>query len=289
MLKTGFVIDTTFIFENAHAGFLGAELYTKNECNNTFAFAFLRDLLRIRQALGINNGIAAIGKDAYSVTSKENIERTLLFLRKMELPFVHKPSQTILDICATLRSRASYILTGNKKLLQLATDRMYVIFATNSRDYEVMPPEKIRSTIGVNPEYIPTYLALTKGGERFLCLTKRQAVRSIELYGDLDGIYEHLSKFTSTVVRKKLTLGMDTFFANYSRNKISAARHSIFVDFSDFVWNLENHRVEALLRSYGFYSLIRLLQPLAVGNLADYASKGKVEFTSTKLCSILKA
>lgn len=280
MLQTGFVIDTTFIFENVHSGFLGAGLYTKNGCDNTFVFGFLRDLLRIRQALGINNGIAAIGEDAYSVTSKEDIERTLLVLRKMELPFVHKPNQTILDICATFRSSASYIVTGNEKLLQLATDRMHIIFSSNSRDYDVMTPEKIRSKIGVNPEYIPTYLALTKGGERSFRLTKRQAVRSIELYGDLDGIYKHLSAFSSTVARKKLTLGMDTFFSNDSRNKISTARPSIFVDFSDFVWDLENHRVEALLRSYGFYSLIRLLEPPPAGSLADYASTGKNESIS---------
>ena len=68
--------------------------------------------------------------------------------------------------------------------------------------------------------------------------------------------------------------------SNYSRNKISAALPSISVDFSDFVWDLENHRVESLLRAYGFYSLIRLLEPPPAGNLADYASKGKIESTS---------
>jgi hypothetical protein len=280
MFYTVFVIDTTFIFESVHSGFLGAGLYTNNGCDNTFVFGFLRDLLRSRQILGINNGIAAIGEDAYSVTSKEDIERTLLFLRKMELPFVHKPTQTILDICATFCSSASYIITGNEKLLQLATDRMHIIFQSNSRDYDVMPIERIRSKIGVNPENIPTYLALTKDGEMSVRLTKRQAVRLIEVYGDLDGIYEHLSEFTSTVVRKKLTSGKDTFFSNYSRNKISAARPSIPVDFSDLAWDLENHRVEALLRSNGFYSLIRLLEPPTLGNLAHYASKGKIESTS---------
>jgi len=88
--------------------------------------------------LGINNGISVIGEDVYSVTSKEDIERTLLFLSKMGLPFVHKPSQTILDICATFCSSTSYIVTGNEKLLQLATDKVHIIFSSNSRAHALM-------------------------------------------------------------------------------------------------------------------------------------------------------
>ena len=61
--------------------------------------------------------------------------------------------------------------------------------------------EIVRAKIGVEPIKIPTYLALTTFAKT--ALSHKQAVRLIELYGDLDAIYTHLGQITA-VARKQL-------------------------------------------------------------------------------------
>ncbi len=50
--------------------------------------------------------------------------------------------------------------------------------------------------MGIAPKDVPTYLALTEASNA-QALTSTQAVRLIELYGDLDLIYENLPKVPS--------------------------------------------------------------------------------------------
>ena len=156
-----FLIDTTFIFENTHKAFLGAPLLMKEGQDYTFLFGFIRDFLRIRHSFGINDGVIAIGKEAFSVTTKENVHNVLNVIKEMGVPYVYDSNNSILDINSHLSQQASYVITQDKKLLQLANDTVSVILPNNLKDIDYMTPSVIKSKIGVDPKHIPTFLSLT--------------------------------------------------------------------------------------------------------------------------------
>lgn len=255
-----FLVDTTFLFENAHKVFFGAPLFIKNGQDNTFTFGFMRDLLRIRQAFGISNGILIVGEETYSVTSKDKITKALPLLTEMGFPIIHMPNQSVLDLISTLSSQVSHIITQDETVLQFAKDKLPVILFKNSIDFEVMYPNSIISKIGVGPKYISTYMALTKGSHNATTLTKLQAIRVIELFGDLEQIYGHLSDIKLIILRKKLISGKDDFLSNYSRIRIKETQLSFSFSLSGLKWRLNSNKIASLLKSYGFYSLVRLLK-----------------------------
>ena len=66
-----------------------------------------------------------------------------------------------------------------------------------------MSAETVRKVLGVTPPDVPTYLALTEIGNAET-LTNRQAVRLIELYGNVPSLYENLSDAASLQIGKTL-------------------------------------------------------------------------------------
>jgi hypothetical protein len=52
-----FVIDTTFIFRRTAEAFHGAPLLVVDGKDVTFVYGFIRDLLRLRSALGVRRGV----------------------------------------------------------------------------------------------------------------------------------------------------------------------------------------------------------------------------------------
>jgi 5'-3' exonuclease len=83
-----------------------------------------------------------------------------------------------------------------------------------------MSSETIRKVLGVAPTELPTYLALTEisSAEK---LTSRQAVRLIELYGNLASLYENLSKVASFQIRKTLVASECRIREHYENSKVA--------------------------------------------------------------------
>lgn len=235
-LKPRFLIDSTFIFENTYKSFLGAELFSLHGHDHTFLFGFLRDFLRLRHLLGINRGFIAIGKEAYTVTERENIHNIVNLLTEFGIPHVFDSNNRILDICANLSSQISNIVTQDKRLLQLANDRILIIFPNNLKEIDYMGPMIIKSKIGVDPEHIPTFLSLTDGAKSSK-LTKLQAIRLIELYRDIDDIYESLSSISS-VIKKKLKVNEKSIISYYSEMKTKVNVTSSSYNIDNFAINL---------------------------------------------------
>jgi len=257
-LKQRFLIDSTFLFEETHKSFLGAELFTLNGHDRTFSFGFLRDFLRLRHSLGINRGFIAIGKEAYTVTDRENIQNIVNLFTEIGIPHVFDSNNRILDICSNLSPQISNIVTQDKRLLQLANDDILLIFPNNLKEINCMTPRIIKSKTGVDPEHIPTFLSLTEGAKSSK-LTKLQAIRLIELYRDIDGIYENLSIILS-VIKKKLQVNEKSIRSYYSEMSIKEITSSFSYNVENFAIDFNNKNNKNLLNSYGFYSLTRLLK-----------------------------
>ena len=256
--KLHFCIDTTFIFENTQKAFLGAPLFTKDSSNTTFLYGFIRDFLRLRQSLGINSGILVIGKEAGYVAPKDNVHNVINFLKEIGLPYIHNPNHSIVRICSHLSKRISYIVSQDRKVLQIANDNISIIFPNNLKDIDCMSPKSIKSEIGVEPKYIPTFLSLTEGAKSSK-LTKLQAIRLIELYSDLDNIFDNLSKITPTI-KKKLTQNKESLISKYFDIKLQDNHEQVPSSFEDWNIRLSDVKIVSILNSYRFYSLTRLLK-----------------------------
>src|SRR5262249_54550451 len=198
MVKTenSFLIDATFIIERTHKTFLGTPLLVVQGKDRTFTFGFARGFLRLRSMFGIRSGMLVIGKNSHLITPNRNIEDLVHFLRTLDVPFLHDPHNDALKIAGSLSSAFSHIITGDRRLLQLCRDRLIIILAKKGTvdEYDCMSSEAVRTTIGVQPANVPAYIALTEGAS----LTGKQAVRLIELFGDIDAIYKNLVKVSSS-------------------------------------------------------------------------------------------
>ncbi len=253
-----FCIDTTFIFNNTHKAFLGAPLFVKDGEDTTFLYGFLRDFLRIRQLVGINNGVLIIGKEATSVTSKENVLNVVNLIKEMKIPYIYNSNHSVIEICNQLRKEISYIISQDKRLLQVANDEVSIIIPKDQKNIVCMSRNLIKSKMGIAPECIPTFLSLTEGVNPSK-LTKLQTIRLLELYGDLDNIYANITKITPAI-KKKLILNKDLFFNGYSDVKIKDNCVRIPADTQDWTIRLNDEKIVSILNSYGFYSLTRLLE-----------------------------
>ena len=144
------------------------------------------------------------------------------FAQVLGLPVVHKPQRSVLDICYQLSDKATHLITGDTKLLQLTTERLSVIRPKARNEYECLTPASVSSQVGVPPLQIPTFLALhdtENGRKKTGPLTKRQAVRLVELYGDLDSIYANLDEINAAAIRGKLASGREAIMRTYSAVK----------------------------------------------------------------------
>ena len=200
-----FLIDATFIAEKTHGTFLGAPLLMAEGRDSTFVFGFLRDFLRLRRTLRINAGLVLVGRDSYSVTSRDNIHRVIESFKELGIPHIHDPLNPTLNLACSICSHFSHIVTADEKFLQLTGDSLIVVLPRKGKEkeWDWMSSKTVKDMIGVAPRDIPTYMALTDSSNT-ASLTNRQAVRLIELFGDLDGVYASLGKIVPVHTRLRL-------------------------------------------------------------------------------------
>ncbi len=252
-----FLIDATRFLEASRKAFLGAPLLVVNGEDHTFLFGVLRDLLRLRQSLGIDRGIVIVGHDAHEVASAVDIAKTVTFLSQFGIPVVDNPKTRVLDLCVNLASMATYIVTGERELLLLAKEGRRVILTKDGKELEVFDSEIVVSKFGVIPDLMPAFLALTDGPQQTV-LTKGQAIALLERHNDLEKIMEEPSIVSSRQIRSRLTTNDSIIFQRLRKFSPSGSScRKIIQESADF--NIDNDHNIHLLKTHSFHSLIRLL------------------------------
>ena len=126
------------------------------------------------------------------------------------------------DILGTLAAMATredceaYILTGDRDALQLISDRVHVLLATNN-DTVLYNREKFVEKYGVDPSRFVDVKALMGDSSDHIPgvpgIGEKTALKLIAEYGSLDAVYENLPTATLTPsVRNKLQQGRDSAF-----------------------------------------------------------------------------
>ena len=256
MVDSKILIDTTFLFDMTHKAFLGAELFQRDGTDVTYAFGFLRDVLRLRQKLEIRRALLVIGKEAYAAAPQEKVKSIVVLLDELGLPTLYEPKLRVLDIGNSLSGNMTHVLSHDNNLLQLVNGSLRMLLPNSSNGYVEVTVNDVKPYLGVTALEVPTFLTLTEG-PKAAQMTKRQSTRLIEMYGDLDQLYVNLEQVKSSQLRAKLAEHEKRLRTIYAELQLKATK--IRPRLPNLSLKLDNPKTRQVLRSYQFHSLTRML------------------------------
>lgn len=253
-----FLIDGTGFFEASHKAFLGVTVLVVDGEDWTFLFGVVRDLLQLRQTLGITKGLFVIGAEAYQVTSASNIQKTASFLEQIGITVVHDPRSRALDLCVRFASLTTFVVTHNRALLLLAKDGRRILLLKDAGRCEFFESETLLSRFGVTTDSVPVFLALTDGPKDTV-LTNREAIAVLEPPGDLADKILDSSVLSSRQLRNKLMKNGAVILSRLKQFSPTGCCASLDVDQGNLAIDIDNNLTATCLAKRGFHSLIRLL------------------------------
>src|ERR1700745_2953183 len=123
MADSLFVIDSTVLLKTSRNSFHGAPLLQDSSGRDTtMLFGFARDLLRLRKQLGMRKALVIIGDDEPCLPNSL-ISDAIEFLKRLRVSVLYAKSVRVGDVCAALADRCTWIVTANKAMLQVTSDR----------------------------------------------------------------------------------------------------------------------------------------------------------------------
>src|SRR5439155_203472 len=147
-------------------------------------------------------------------------------------------------------------------LFQLARDDFGIIVPDIAGNgYELVTVESLKTSLGIRPAQVPSFLALTEGGKKPV-LTKRQAIRLLELHDDLEDLLQDTSAVSSHPIRRQLSANEKVLLARLCDMKLEkgVCQPAAFTE-SQLAFIRNNEESAGFLRECGFWSLVRLLPP----------------------------
>ena len=252
-----FLIDGTGFLSASQKSFLGASLLVVDGEDQTFLFGVIRDLLRLRQMLGINRGVFVVGEEAHQVTTDANVEKTIAFLKQLGIAVVQDSHICVLDLCVGLATLVTHLVTHDQSLVQFAKDGHRVILL-DKKDIEVLTSETVISRFSVTPDSVPAFLALTSGPAHSV-LTKREAIAVLQQPGDLAVKIADPSVLASRQIRNKLKTNGDVILRRLKQLSPSGRCPCLHINPNQLEVDIDNNDNRWLLTAHGFHSLRRLL------------------------------
>lgn len=254
-----FLIDATFLLEASERAFRGAPFFVSSEGkDHTFAYGFLRDLLRLRMAIGIEKAVVLVGSDANKVSAGQNIDQVCRLLTKLHVGIVREPDVAVGSLCRRLTATADWLITANRSLFQLIGAQFSVICP--GKRTEIVTPETLKSAEGVLPEQVPGLLALTVG-QKGTVVTKGQAIRILELHSELEAVLRDPSLLSADKLRRWVLANRDVLLRRLAGLKVEDTSWRP-ASFGGTNWLLKDDpETRQVLRDCGFLSFLRLLPP----------------------------
>jgi DNA polymerase-1 len=260
MADSLFIIDSTFLLETSRNSFHGAPLlHDSSGYDTTMLFGFARDLLRLRKQLGMRKALIVIGDDRPSLPGSL-ISDAIDFLKRLRVPVLYAKGVRLGNVCAALAERCTWIVTGNRAMLQLVNDRCGVILPKKGKELDVVTLASIKDQLGISPSQVPSLFALTEKNGRDSVFTQGQAVRFLELHGTLETVLQKAAAGELGRVGHKLATRGDALRERYRELEFrAAALGDLKGRYAETKFIEEAEVVTCVLKEYGFWSLVRLL------------------------------
>jgi hypothetical protein len=280
------IIDLTFLLESSERSFYGAPLISNAQGeDNTVLYGVVRDLMKLRKSVGISHAIVVIGSEAATISSEVNLNRVLRFLRRLRTTVVYEPTATTASLCRSLSSVARWVATQNKVLFQLVTkDSEVMVPDVVVGTVEFVSVESLKTTFGIRPAQVPSFLALTEGEEKAV-LTKRQAIRLLEVYDNLTELLRNTSAISSHHVRRHLCANEKGLLGRVGDMTLQVSQHpkQLVLAGSTLAFLTNDQESADLLRECGFWSLVRQLPlPITAGVAVPVKVKNRVVYKAIR-------
>jgi len=260
MADSLFVIDSTFLLEASRNSFHGAPLLQDaSGRDTTMLFGFARDLLRLRKQLGMRKAVVVIGDDGPCVPDSL-ISDAIDFLNRLRVPVLYAKGVRVGDVCAALAERCTWIVTGNKAMLQLTNDSCGVILQKKGNELDVVTVASIKDYLGVGPSQVASLFALIEKNVADSVLTQRQAVRFLELHKTLETVLKKAAAGDLGQVARRLVMRSDALRERCRELQFMAASFGeVKGRYAETNFIEEAEAAASVLKEYGFWSLVRLL------------------------------
>ncbi len=231
-----FILDAMALAYRAYYAFIRRPLLNSRGENTSALFGFANSALKIRAdekpeywALAWDGPGPTFRHELYpdyKATRKPMPEDLLSQIPAIEdlahalgLPIIEIPGVEADDVMATLARRGErdgievVLVTGDKDLLQLVTDRVRVLSPVSREDYAWFGREEVHEKWGVAPEQIRDVLALmgdsTDNVPGVPGVGPKTAKELINRFGSLDALYERLGEVPRESLRLKLAANRD--------------------------------------------------------------------------------
>ena len=213
-------------------------------------------------------------------------------LKYMGIEVLELPGYEADDIQGTIAKMAhahpdteSYVLSGDRDLLQLIDDKVTVLLATNS-ETRVMRREEFSEEYGIAPESFVDMKALMGDSSDNIPgvagIGKKTAATLIQNFETLNGIYENLdSPLISKGVREKLIKDKDNAYLSLSLAKINTAA-PISKNLEDISYKGMNEA--ALYAKFSELELNSLIAKLGLTGKSQGSTNGENANTSPSEC-----
>src|ERR1700730_11665988 len=260
MADSVFVIDATFLLQASRNSFHSAPLlHDLSGRDTTILFGFARDLLRLRKQLGMLKALVVIGIQIDALPDSL-ISDAIDFLKRLRVSVLYAKGVRVGDVCAALAERFTWIVTANKAMLQLTSDRCGVILPKKSNELDVVTVASIKDHVGVGPSLVASLSALTEKNGRDAALTQKQAVRFLELHGTLEAVLKKAAAGDLGQGARKMVARSDALRERCREFQFTAASFGdVKGTYAETNFIEEAEAAASVLKEYGFWSLIRLL------------------------------
>ena len=238
---------------------MGTPLIAEGGKDNTFLYGFLKYLLTLRFKLGISAAVVLISRECWSGASEQEVKEAAQLIAEIGIPVINEKNSSIVDICHKYAPTARAIYSENEALLQFARRDLCIVRSNDANGYDYLFSDTVLQKYGVTPDRIPTFLALTSGPKDSV-ITRNQAVRLIDVFGNLEEILAGRSSFPNPGLRANLTENEGIILARYQILIPSEKGNDQLISKSGgFPHFLNTEKNVELLHSLGLHSLTRLL------------------------------
>ncbi len=263
-----YILDSYGLIYRAYYSFVSRPLMNEKGENVSAVFGFFRNFLRILKDYEPQFAVAALDSktptfrhkmyDQYKATRqktpddlKAQIPVIEQILTELGIPILRCDGYEADDIIATLaeqckkEGRECRILSGDKDLMQLVDDYVHILKPDKSGGWETIDTEGVITEWGVNPSLMLDLLALTGDTADNIPGVKgvgeKTAVKYLDQYGSLDGIFEHaeeiggaignkiregkeMAYFSQDLVRLHTEVPINTDINSYALNTVQYAK-----------------------------------------------------------------
>lgn len=216
--------------------------------------------------------------DAYKATREKmpdalhvQIERIHDVLDAFNIPILEVDGYEADDVLGTLARKAqqagveTFIVTGDKDLLQLVDDGVFVeLPGGRTGEVTVYDREKVRERMGIEPEQIVDYKALVGDTSDNIPgvpgIGDKTAVQLLNTWGTLENIYEHLDEIKSARARNALAASREQAFLSQKLARIVTDVPLEFDLESCRTHNYDREEVVQIFRTLEFRSFVNELR-----------------------------